>query len=202
MSALLSGMKVVYIYHNAGGRAATEGDAFGAAERAIRELTGLARTLKNNASAIHFFITAGANYTHGGSALQDVMLPLIKHRSGKNIAKAAVARKVSLHLTSISRRVTNVIIRLSFFQKEQVADKFLPLRVQAYFEDENGERVSNGNIITADSVSPNPEERTYQEKFILRNIPYDKAKTYYLVVKDDGTADRELERIPFTIDLV
>ncbi|MDR1203985.1 MAG: BREX-1 system phosphatase PglZ type A [Peptococcaceae bacterium] len=199
MSALLSGIKVAYIYHSA---AATERDVSGAAEKTIRELTGLVRTLKNNVSAINFFITAGANCVHGGATLQEVMLPLIRYRSGKNIAKAAAARKVNLHLTSISRKVTNAIIRLSFFQKEQVADKLLPLRVQAYFEDENGGRVSNENIIIADSASPNPEERTYKESFTLRNIPYDKAKTYYLVLKDSDTADKELERIPFTIDLV
>ncbi|MDR1320246.1 MAG: BREX-1 system phosphatase PglZ type A [Gracilibacteraceae bacterium] len=279
MSALMGGMKVVYIYHNVidarGDHAATEREVFDATEKAIRELTGLVRTLKNNVSAISFFITAdhgyiyrrtplsesdktpketagsiddgrryiltkqptelpttqrfsmkylgndaitavvpsgmngykkqgaGANYVHGGSSLQEVMVPLIKYRSGKNIVKVTAARKVNLNLTSISRKVTSVITYLNFFQNEQVADKLLPLRVQAYFEDENGERISNENIIIADSASPNPEERTYKEKFTLRNIHYDKAKTYYLVIKDDDEmVDRDIERIPFTIDLV
>jgi uncharacterized protein (TIGR02687 family) len=146
---------------------------------------------------------AGANYVHGGSALQEVMIPLVKYKSGKNIAKAELARKVSLSLTSITRKVTSVITHLNFFQNEPVEDKLLPLRVKVFFEDENGGRISNENIIIAESTSQNREERAYKEKFTLRNIAYDKSKSYYLVIKDDEeTIEREIERIPFIIDLV
>jgi uncharacterized protein (TIGR02687 family) len=278
MSSLFGGIKLIYVYHNAidarGDNASTEREVFDAAEKALRELSGLVRTLTNNISAINFLITAdhgyiyrrtplaesdktpketegsieakrrfiitrqktelqstqrfslkylgnedlfvvaprgancfkmqgvGSNYVHGGSSLQEVMVPVIRHKSGKNLAKAEAARKVTISLTSLSHKVTSAITYLNFFQNEPVEEKLLPLRVKVYFEDESGARISNENIIIAASASQNRDERAFKEKFTLRSIAYDKTKTYYLVIKDDEeTVERELDRIPFIIDL-
>jgi uncharacterized protein (TIGR02687 family) len=294
MSSVFNGIKLIYVYHNSidarGDNTSTEREVFDATEKAFRELSGLVRTLKNNISAINFFVTGdhgyiyrrapisesyktpdlasagqgfaddrlydyiekkrrfmlsrskgelqstqrfslaylgdsqskdinvvvprgvnlfkvqggGANYAHGGSALQEIMVPLIKFKSGKNIVKLQGAKKVSISLISISRKITSVITYLSFFQNEIAADNLLPVRIRVYFEDGNGERISNENIIIAESASQNPDERTFKEKFTFRKIPYDKSRNYYLVVEDDdeGLKSKEAERIPFVIDLV
>lgn len=146
---------------------------------------------------------AGSNYVHGGSSLQEVMVPVIQFKSGRNMAKQTVARKVQIALTSLTRKITSQIIYLDFQQSEPVADKILPLHVRVFLADENGERISNENIMIADSESAEPAERVFREKFTLRNMKYDKRLKYYLVmVDDDEMVENEFERIPFMIDLV
>ena len=145
----------------------------------------------------------GANYVHGGSSLQEVMLPLIKFKSGKNYAKATARQKITLSLSSLSRKITSIITNLEFFQNEPVGDKLTPLRVKAFFADEAGNRISNETIIIADSTSREPAGRAYREKFTLRNAQYDKKQTYYLVLQDDDDmVKHEIVRVPYTIDLV
>jgi len=146
---------------------------------------------------------SGTGYVHGGTSLQEVVVPVIKFKSDKNSSKSMGAKKVSLSLTNISRKITSIITYLSFFQNEKVEEKVLPLRAKAYFCDDKGERVSNENIIIAESTSINPADRTYKEKFTFKNIQFDKSKEYLLVIEDDDElVTKELDRIPFIIDLV
>ncbi|MGB8453163.1 MAG: BREX-1 system phosphatase PglZ type A [Anaerocolumna sp.] len=146
---------------------------------------------------------AGSCYVHGGTSLQEVVIPVIRFKSDKNLRQSMGAKKVSLNITNLSRKITSVITHLTFFQNEPVDEKRLPLRVTTYFADENGNRISNENIIIAESTSIKPEERTYREKFTLKDMAYDKSKQYYLVLIDDEEmVNKEIERIPFTIDLV
>ncbi len=145
----------------------------------------------------------GVCYVHGGSSLQEVVIPVIKFKSDKNMQKSLGARRVSIGLTNLSRKITSIITYLTFFQNEKVDEKVLQSRIKLYFEDSDGNRVSNENIIIADSTSSNPPDRTYKEKFTLKDIHYDKTKEYYLVINnEDETVNKECARIPFIIDLV
>jgi len=111
-------------------------------------------------------------------------------------------KKVDVKLTNISRKITNIITYLEFFQTEKVEDKRVARRLKLYFADEQGNRISNENIIIADSRSLKPEERSYREKFTLKNMTYDKAIKYYLILEDEEeTVEKIYERIPFNIDL-
>ncbi|WP_409966858.1 BREX-1 system phosphatase PglZ type A [Bengtsoniella intestinalis] len=146
---------------------------------------------------------AGSCYVHGGTSLQETVIPVIRFKSDKNLRQSMGAKKVSLDLTNLSRKITNVITHLTFFQGQSVDEKNLPLRVTAYFVDEAGNRISNENIIIADSNSQIPEERTYKEKFTLKDMAYDKSKEYFLVLIDeDEMVNKEIARMPFAIDLV
>jgi len=144
---------------------------------------------------------SGANYVHGGVSLQEMVIPLIKFKYiRKNEYKST---KVAVKLTNISRKVTNRITYLEFFQTEVVGDKKVSLKLKLYFVDEEGNRISNENIIIADSSSKNPQERTFREKFTLKDMAYDKTKKYYLILEDEEeTVEKIYERIPFTIDLI
>lgn len=143
---------------------------------------------------------AGANYVHGGAALQEIVIPVIKF---KNIRKDEYkSSKVEVKLTNISRKITNRITFLEFFQSGKVDEKKITLRLKLYFEDEEGNRISNENIIIADSRSSKPEDRTYREKFTLKDQIFDKTKKYYLVLEDeDETVEKIYERVPVMIDL-
>lgn len=143
---------------------------------------------------------AGDNYVHGGGALQEIIIPVIKF---KNIRKDEFkSSKVEVKLTNISRKITNRITYLEFFQTEKVEEKKTPIRLKLYFVDEEDNRISNENIIIADSRSSKPEERSFREKFTLKDQAYDKGKKYYLVMEDeDETVEKVYDKVPFMIDL-
>ncbi len=144
---------------------------------------------------------AGVNYVHGGVSLQEIIVPVIKF---KNIRRSEYKpTKVEVKLTNISRKITNRITYLEFFQRDLAQDKKIPLRLKLYFVDEDGNRISNENIIIADSKAEKPAARTYREKFTLKDIAYDKTRNYYLILEDEEeTVEKIYDKIPFTIDLL
>lgn len=144
---------------------------------------------------------AGANYVHGGAMLQEIVIPVIKFKNDRSVSSLNNIRKVKISLTSITRKITNIITYLEFFQEEKIQDKVIVQKIRCYFEDETGNRISNENIIIGDSRSENPQERTYKEKFVLKSMPYDKRKQYFLVMQDAENSNGMYERIPYNIDI-
>lgn len=143
----------------------------------------------------------GANYVHGGASLQEIIIPLIKFKYVRKDAYRAT--KVTVKLTNISRKITNRITYLEFLQTDKVEEKKLPLKLKLYFADAKGKRISNENIIIADSSSKQPQERTFREKFTLKDMAYDKSEHYYLIMEDEEeSVEKIYEKIPFTIDLL
>jgi len=275
LKELMSGKKLIYVYHDTIDEGGHSGSPFQAAETAIEEIKSLVRMLVNYVSATKIIITAdhgfiyqrsklkeydklsklkteaileadrrymistegvddmnlmaldfergikGAeglkvivpkgtmrlktqgdegNYVHGGASLQEIVIPVIEYVDKRN--DDYKARKVEVKLTSISRKLTNRITYLEFFQTESVGDKKLPASIRLYFVDEAGSRVSNEAIIIADSPSSVPGDRMYKEKFVLKDQKYSREGKYYLVIEDDEEKINPLiEKIPFYIDL-
>ncbi|MEJ6952100.1 BREX-1 system phosphatase PglZ type A [Natronospora cellulosivora (SeqCode)] len=145
---------------------------------------------------------SGLNYVHGGASLQEIVIPVIKFKNDRSNSERNESKKVDLKLTNISRKITNSIFHLEFFQTEKLSDKVLPRRLNLYFIDQEGEKISNENIIIADSSSDRPAERTYREKFTLKNREYQKDIDYYLILEDEEeTVEKVYEKIPFKISL-
>jgi len=144
----------------------------------------------------------GANYVHGGTSLQEILIPVIKFKNDRSKDSKNEVTKVDVKLTSITRKITNTITYLEFFQTEKIEDKRVPLRLKVYFVDEDGNRISNENIIIADSKSENYQDRSFREKFVLKNRKYDKTKKYYLIMEDEEeTVEKIYDKIPFIIDI-
>jgi len=144
----------------------------------------------------------GANYVHGGTSLQEILIPVIKFKNDRSKDSKNEVTKVDVKLTSITRKITNTISYLEFFQTEKIEDKRVPLRLKVYFVDEDNNRISNENIIIADSKSETYEGRSFREKFVLKNRKYDKTKKYYLIMEDEEeTVERIYDKIPFIIDI-
>lgn len=144
---------------------------------------------------------AGANYVHGGAMLQEIVVPVIRFKNDRSTSSVNDIRKVKVSLTSINRKVTNPITFLEFFQDEKLQDKVIGKKIRTYFEDEEGNKISNIKTIIADSRSENPTDRTYRIEFVLESRSYDKTKQYFLVMEDEEDANGDYERIPFNIDI-
>lgn len=143
----------------------------------------------------------GVNFVHGGASLQEITVPLLSFKNKRTGQKGVQQiSKVDIKLTSTIRKITNRIFNLNFFQTEKIGDKLKPRTVVIYMVDEDNNVLSNEETLIGDRSFDNPAERTFKLRFALKNIPYDRSKTYYLVIKD-AEIEMEIERIPFAINL-
>ncbi|MBT2572526.1 BREX-1 system phosphatase PglZ type A [Bacillus sp. ISL-51] len=144
---------------------------------------------------------SGINFVHGGASLQEIVVPLLSFKNKRTGQKGAkVIKKVDIKLTNTTRKITNSIYNLEFFQTEKVEDKTTPRTVVIYMADEEGIVISNEETIIGDRPFDNPADRTFKIRFVLKSIPYDRNKTYYLTIKDTETGV-VVEKIPFNINL-
>ncbi|MCM3139802.1 BREX-1 system phosphatase PglZ type A [Bacillus safensis] len=144
---------------------------------------------------------SGINFVHGGASLQEIIVPLLSFKNKRTGQKGAkVIKKVDIKLTNTTRKITNSIFNLEFFQTEKVGDKTTPRTVVIYMADEEGNVISNEETIIGDRPFDNPADRTFKIRFVLKSIPYDRNKTYYLTIKDTETGV-VVEKIPFNINL-
>jgi len=139
----------------------------------------------------------GQNYVHGGASLQEIIVPLLKVKTERYKKEVGYVEVV---LTSLSRKITNLITYFDFIQTENISDILQPIKIKVYFETESGEKISDEELIIADKKNASPEKRQFHEKFTFRNRKYSKGEKYYLVMKD-AISDMELIRHEFIIDI-
>lgn len=140
----------------------------------------------------------GQNYVHGGSSLQEMVIPVIKVNTFKGKQDTGF---VNLELSSFNHRVTSIEVRLDFMQMEPVTDTMKPRKLQAFFVDADGAKISFPVPITANIKSEEAKERLIQEKFTLKSGKYGRDKEYYLVIADQDNDKKELHRYKFEIDI-
>ena len=110
--------------------------------------------------------------------------------------------KVDVKLTNTSRKITNSLFSLDFFQTEKLVDKKVARTIKLYFTDESGLKISNEQSILADRISEKASERTFKVSFNLKNSNYNKSDKYYLVLEDLNEPIRKIyDKIPFSISL-
>lgn len=143
-----------------------------------------------------------AGYMHGGIALQEMMVPLIRHQNRRTGQKgfSAIA-KVELELLGADRRISNNFFTLSFYQKQPCGGKLQPRTVLARFEDAAGRAVSDEHRLVCDLIAAENDQRMLRTTFRLLGSGYDHNAQYDLVLRDE--ADKtEIARIPYQINIV
>ncbi len=135
----------------------------------------------------------GLNYVHGGISLQEVAVPLIDYQYLRNDYKTYQRNRekyetkpVRLTLLSTSRKISNLIFSLNFFQREEVCDNRAACTYLVYMVDAEGNKISDTNRIIADKTSENVQERTFRCGFNLKSRNYGKGESYYLVIADES----------------
>lgn len=145
-----------------------------------------------------FKVTGGGqNYVHGGSSPQEMLLPLIdiKMERGKQETKS-----VEIALVSMVQKITNLITSMDFIQSDPISDTVKAATYKIFFISEENEKISNENILVADSREVDAQKRITRMRFTFKNKQYNKHKQYYLVVYDDSIG-LELFRHPVIMDL-
>lgn len=136
--------------------------------------------------------SGGLNFVHGGASLQEMVVPVIQYkylRSGyksyeKNKAKYD-AKPVTVALLSSNRKISNMIFNLNFYQKEAVADNYVPCTYKLFLVDSKGNTISDIQTIVADRESKVAKEREYRCTFNLKQQTYNNHETYYLMIQDE-----------------
>lgn len=139
----------------------------------------------------------GVNYVHGGILPQEIIVPVIDFKSTRT---SYDSKKVGITYSGLSTKITNAITYLEFLQDNNIDENNKPCRYLLHFEDEEGNRVSDECTIIANYENTKVKDRFFKEKFVFKNIEYDRNKPYYLVILDEETGI-ESTRIKFYIDI-
>jgi uncharacterized protein (TIGR02687 family) len=141
----------------------------------------------------------GENYVHGGVSLQEMVVPVIVFKNLRTTSKKYVeVSKAELKLLSESRKISNLLFSLDFFQRQPIGEKIEPCAYSVYMTDEEGALVSDRQTIIADRTSTNASERVFRVRFNLKAGVYDKSKIYRLIIANGTDVPNEEE---FHIDI-
>lgn len=140
---------------------------------------------------------SGINYVHGGILPQEVIIPVIDFKSTRTSDES---KNVGITYSGLTAKITNAITYLEFLQDSNCDENNKPCRYLLHFEDDNGNRVSDECTIIANYENTEVKDRFFREKFVFKNIEYDKNKPYFLVITDEATGI-ELPRVKFFIDI-
>ena len=149
----------------------------------------------------------GLNFVHGGISLQEMVVPVIDYQFLRNASKTYQRNRekydtkpVTISLLSATRKISNMIFSLNFYQKEAVGDNRSACNYQLYFTDASGKQISDTARIIADKTSDNGQDRTFRCGFNLKSMKFSKQDSYYLVIADESGLQAP-QREEFQIDI-
>lgn len=149
----------------------------------------------------NFICGGGSNYVYGGISLQECVVPIVEYQNIRASAKAFVeTKKATIQLLSQSRKISNSIFSLDFYQPEQIGGKIAPATYEVYIADGVGQLISDRHKIIADRTGENGADRVQRARFTLKSMQFEKNESYFLMIVDKDTGN-VLERIPFFIDI-
>lgn len=141
---------------------------------------------------------SGVNYLHGGVLPQEIIVPVISFKSNKQNDEI---KKVGIAYTGLSNKITSEIVYLEFLQDTNVDENYSEARYTLHFEDEEGIRVSDECTIIANYTNTPVKERIFREKFVFKNIKFDRNKPYYLIVVDEEN-NEIINKVKFYIERI
>lgn len=149
----------------------------------------------------------GLNFVHGGISLQEMVVPVVEYQYLRSSSKAYQRNKdkidtkpVTVSLLSSTRKISNMIFSLNFYQKEAVGDNREAATYLLYFTDANGQKISDTQKIIADKTTENGQERTFRCNFNLRSQKYSNLESYYLIIADESGLQMPIKE-EFQIDI-
>ena len=149
----------------------------------------------------------GLNFVHGGISLQEMVVPVIDYQYLRSSSKTYQRNRekydtkpVTVSLLSATRKISNMIFSLNFFQKEAVGDNRSACNYLLYFTDASGKQISDTARIIADKTSDNGQDRTFRCSFNLKSLKYSNQDSYYLVIADESGLQAP-QREEFQIDI-
>ncbi len=107
---------------------------------------------------------SGSRYVHGGSSLQEVLLPVL-HINKSRVSDISLV-DVDV-ISSGSKLITTGQISVAFFQEQPVSEKQQTRELRVGIYTAEGELISNQELLKFDFSSENARDREVQVRFIL-----------------------------------
>jgi uncharacterized protein (TIGR02687 family) len=107
---------------------------------------------------------SGSRFVHGGAALQEVVIPVIKINKKRISDVSAVTVEI---LQGATNTITSGQVAATFYQAEPVSDKVQPRYLKAGIYNHEGELISDVHELPFDLESENPREREVKVRFLL-----------------------------------
>lgn len=143
----------------------------------------------------------GMNYVHGGIALQECAVPVIEFKNIRAGSKHFVdIKKVEIQILSQTRKISNNIFSLDFYQRKAVGGKTVPATYELYICDSMGKVLSDVQTIIADKTNEEPQDRVTRVRFTMKGQEYPREEQYFLNIVEKGTTN-VLAHIEFTINI-
>ena len=108
---------------------------------------------------------SGSRFVHGGSMLQEVVVPVLH----VNIKKTADVSDVDVDILNKRTRLTTNNQTINFFQNEAVTEKVRGVTLRMGFYDTEGKLISDSVTMVFDSSSTESAEREQRHQFIFGN---------------------------------
>lgn len=141
----------------------------------------------------------GMNYVHGGASPQEMIIPSIFVKTQKGLVEIESA---NLNLITDIRKVTNLKLRLDFYQEQPVSDTVKAATYRIRFEADTGEILSNEVIHLADRKEEKPGERIVTLGFDIKRKAYGADHRYFLKIFRVGEkGDKEMMSRQIIMDL-
>ncbi len=149
-------------------------------------------------SANVFKSVGPSNYVHGGSSLQEMLVPLLDIKAFSNKSKAEY---VELKLGNSNKRVTGLSVPLLLIQTAPISDTVLPAAFKIYFVDETGHMISSKKTFIADSSDKNIGSEQQKVQLTIKSQKYDKSKKYKLVIENNNSGEKVFEDFIFDLTI-
>ncbi len=108
---------------------------------------------------------SGCRFVHGGSMLQEIVVPLLH----VNIKKSADISQVDVDVLNKRPQLTTNNQTISFYQSEAVTDKVKETTLRIGFYDAGGNLISDAVSLVFDSESTESTQREKKHQFVFKN---------------------------------
>lgn len=147
---------------------------------------------------------SGSRFVHGGTSLQEVVIPMIHiNKKGTKNEKYDIKKVEVEILRSSSNVITSGQVAVTLYQTGPITDKVQPItrRIGIYTKDEK--LISDEHELTFDFASENPRERELRVRLVLSREAddFNEQEVYLkLTRKHKGTThDENLGSLPYII---
>lgn len=143
---------------------------------------------------------ASVRFMHGGSTLQEIVIPVIQIRKRRAADVSAVEVDLLPPTTSV---ISTGQVALAFYQTAPMTEKVQARKLRIGFYAADGELISDSHEITFDLLSDNARERELKLRLVLSKIAddYNQQQVMLRMEEQEGgsTHFKEYKTIPFTL---
>jgi uncharacterized protein (TIGR02687 family) len=151
----------------------------------------------------YFKSPGGIQYVHGGSSLQEIIVPYLKISELRSAALKEYIGPVGVRIKSVNRVIKERSFTIDFEQVEKVADKKSERKIITYFVDDKNQDISGRYTFLANSDSDDLNQRVIRVRFTLNNIDFNRDRRYSLIIKDATQSENEyIEKEVYKIDIL